>query len=131
MKLSDTSQHPTSLEELVDSAVEDVGRMMMKQQSMPSVQVSSGTVDLDCDKESSSEDSKSVGLSAADMLGERIIPLLRYLDVKMAKYAELAIADSYVELIRSRTRAKVATSAEVAERVVSLTSKCATVKSIL
>ncbi|OAE28699.1 hypothetical protein AXG93_2091s1060 [Marchantia polymorpha subsp. ruderalis] len=86
--------------------------MMMKQQSMPSVQVSSGTVDLDCDKESSSEDSKSVGLSAADMLGERIIPLLRYLDVKMAKYAELAIADSYVELIRSRTRAKVATSAE-------------------
>ncbi|OAE22841.1 hypothetical protein AXG93_2100s1010 [Marchantia polymorpha subsp. ruderalis] len=44
--------------------------------------------------------------------------LRRYLDGKMAKYAKPAIAGFYMELVRSRTRAKVAASANVAERVI-------------
>ncbi|OAE35193.1 hypothetical protein AXG93_3656s1020 [Marchantia polymorpha subsp. ruderalis] len=73
---------------------------------------------------------------AAVLQSEQVISLLRYIycshmDGKMAKYAEPAIRKSYVKLVRSKTKAKVAASAEVAERVASLTSKCATVKATL
>lgn len=104
---------------------------MMEQQPVHSAQVSLSIVDLDYGEGPSAKKHKSAGLSAADMLGERIIPLLRYQDEEMAKYAELAIAGSYVKLVRSRTRAKMAASAELAERVVSLTSECAIVKATL
>lgn len=49
----------------------------------------------------------------------------------MAKYIELAIARYYVELVRSRTQAKVTAYVEVAERVASLTLECATVNATL
>lgn len=93
--------------------------------------MSSGTVDLDSDEGPSAEEPMSVGLSATDMLGKQVISLLMYLDAKMAKYAEPAIAGFYVELMRSRTRTKVAASVEVVERVVSLTFECATMKTTL
>lgn len=43
---------------------------MAEQQPMPLGQVSSGAVNLDCCEESSANESKSAGLSAADMLDE-------------------------------------------------------------
>ncbi|OAE18852.1 hypothetical protein AXG93_1647s1010 [Marchantia polymorpha subsp. ruderalis] len=70
--------------------------MMIKQQLMSSTQVPLGTIDLNCGKGPSTKEPKSAGLSAADVLDERIIPFFRYLDGKMAKYAEPAIARSYV-----------------------------------
>ncbi|OAE22615.1 hypothetical protein AXG93_2272s1010 [Marchantia polymorpha subsp. ruderalis] len=105
--------------------------MMTGQQPAPLTQVSSGTIDLESGEGPSAKESKSVGLSAVDMLGKQVIPLLKYLDEKMAKYAKPTIAGSYVELVRSKTRAKVATSAEVVERVLSLTSECTTAKATL
>lgn len=121
VELADTAEDPNLLEELEDRVVKDVGRTMTEQPPMTSGQVSSGIVDLDCGERPSAEEPKSAGLSAADMLDDRVIPLLRYLDRKMAKYTELAIAGSYVELVRTRTRARVATSVEIAERMASLT----------
>lgn len=76
-----------------------------------STQVTSGTVDLDNDEDPLADKPKSVGLSAADMLSKQVIPLFRYLDGKLEKYAESSIARSYMELVRSRTRTKVAASA--------------------
>lgn len=65
------------------------------------------------------------------MSSKRVVSLLRYLHRKMAKYAEPAIAGSYVELVSNRMRAKVIASVEVVERVTSLTLECATMKAIL
>lgn len=121
-ELSDTEEDPTSLEELEDRVVEDVGRTLIKQQPAPSSQVSSGTVILDNNQDPSAEEPKLVGLSAADMLNKQVIPLLRYLDGKLEKYAGPSIARSYVELMRNRTRAKVATSIETTKRVQSLST---------
>ncbi|OAE30602.1 hypothetical protein AXG93_2909s1050 [Marchantia polymorpha subsp. ruderalis] len=90
-ELSDTEEDPTSLEELEDRVVEDVGRTLIKQQPAPSSQVSSGTVILDNNQDPSAEEPKLVGLSAADMLNKQVIPLLRYLDAELAaKAKELA-----------------------------------------
>ncbi|OAE32309.1 hypothetical protein AXG93_2190s1290 [Marchantia polymorpha subsp. ruderalis] len=100
LELSDTA------EGLVDRVVEDVKRTMTEQQPMPLAQVSSRTIDLDCGGGPSAEEPKLVGLSVADMLAERVIALLSYLDGKMAKYAELAIAGSYVNLMHSKTQTK-------------------------
>lgn len=49
----------------------------------------------------------------------------------MAKYVESELARFYIELVRRRTRAKVATFVEIAERVASLTSECTTVTATL
>ncbi|OAE21909.1 hypothetical protein AXG93_3988s1150 [Marchantia polymorpha subsp. ruderalis] len=54
---------------------------------------------------------------------------LEYLDGKMTKYFEPKLADAYVELVRSRTKA--VASMEVAERVASLTFECAAKTAIL
>ncbi|OAE35926.1 hypothetical protein AXG93_879s1160 [Marchantia polymorpha subsp. ruderalis] len=72
-----------------------------------------------------------IGFNATDMLGKRVISLLRYLDRKLTKYVEPIIAGYYIELVRCKTAAKVATSVVVAERVASLTFECMTVKSTL
>lgn len=46
------------------------------------------------------------------MLDEQIIPLLSYLDGKITKYAKPIIAGSYIKLVRSRTKTKVAAFAK-------------------
>ncbi|OAE23325.1 hypothetical protein AXG93_4093s1010 [Marchantia polymorpha subsp. ruderalis] len=46
----------------------------------------------------------------AGVLCEQVVPLLRYLDRKAAKYADPRHRRSYVELVRNRTRFKVATN---------------------
>ncbi|OAE22388.1 hypothetical protein AXG93_2318s1350 [Marchantia polymorpha subsp. ruderalis] len=89
------------------------------------------SVDLDCGEGPLIEEPKSAGLSVADILGKQMVPLLRYLDMKMTKYAKPAIAGSYVKFVCGRTRTKVVASVEVAERVSSWISEFATVKATL
>ncbi|OAE21925.1 hypothetical protein AXG93_242s1060 [Marchantia polymorpha subsp. ruderalis] len=55
------------------------------------------------------EEEELVGAPAA-ALCEQVVPLLRYLDRKMEKYADPRQPGSYVELVRRRTRTKVHTS---------------------
>ncbi|OAE18708.1 hypothetical protein AXG93_4448s1450 [Marchantia polymorpha subsp. ruderalis] len=55
------------------------------------------------------EEEEMVGAPTA-ALCEQVVPLLRYLDRKMEKYADPRQPGSYVELVRRRTRTKVHTS---------------------
>ncbi|OAE34656.1 hypothetical protein AXG93_4034s1090 [Marchantia polymorpha subsp. ruderalis] len=55
------------------------------------------------------EEEEIVGAPAA-ALCEQVVPLLRYLDRKIDKYADPRQPWSYVELVRRRTRTKVHTS---------------------
>lgn len=84
-EVADKAMDPNSMEELIDQEVENVERTIDEQQSMSSGHVSSSTIDLNCGEGPSVKKSKSVRLSAIDILSERVVPLLRYLDGKMAK----------------------------------------------
>lgn len=50
---------------------------------------------------------KMVQGSSTGVLCGQVVPLLQYLDRKVAKYAESRHPGSYVELVRNRTRTKV------------------------
>lgn len=54
--------------------------------------------------------------NVADVLCGQVLPLLQYLDLKCAKYAGSATNRSYMELVRNRTRAKVAASSAAAAK---------------
>lgn len=66
----------------------------------------------DDEDESSSEEQeeKSVQGTPTRVLCEQVVPLLRYLDRKVAKYGDPRHRGSYVELVRNPTRTKVMTS---------------------
>ncbi|OAE20939.1 hypothetical protein AXG93_3256s1860 [Marchantia polymorpha subsp. ruderalis] len=66
----------------------------------------------DDEDESSSEEQEeeSVQGTSTRVLCEQVVPLLRYLDRKVAKYGDSRHRGSYVELVRNRTRIKVMTS---------------------
>lgn len=66
----------------------------------------------DDEDESSSEEEEEelVQGTPTTALCEKVVPLLRYLDRKVAKYADPRHPGSYVELVRRRTRTKVRTS---------------------
>ncbi|OAE32873.1 hypothetical protein AXG93_3052s1030 [Marchantia polymorpha subsp. ruderalis] len=83
---------------------------------------------FDCGKEHLAEEPKTAEFSLADLMSDRIVSLIKYLDGKMAKYPEPESVGSYVELVRRKTKAKVVATAKVAERVASLTSECATMR---
>ncbi|OAE21657.1 hypothetical protein AXG93_297s1000 [Marchantia polymorpha subsp. ruderalis] len=70
----------------------------------------------DDEDESSSEEEEeeSVQGTPTTALCEQVVPLLRYLDRKVAKYADPRHPGSYVELVRRRTRTKVRTSSLLA-----------------
>ncbi|OAE19210.1 hypothetical protein AXG93_4751s1150 [Marchantia polymorpha subsp. ruderalis] len=59
---------------------------------------------------SSEEEKQSVAGTPTAALCEQVVPLLRYLDRKVEKYADPRQPGSYVELVRRRTRTKVHTS---------------------
>ncbi|OAE18212.1 hypothetical protein AXG93_3354s1000 [Marchantia polymorpha subsp. ruderalis] len=56
---------------------------------------------------SDEEEEQSVKGTPTTALCEQVVPLLRYLDRKVAKYADPRYPVSYVELVRMRTRIKV------------------------
>ncbi|OAE23875.1 hypothetical protein AXG93_3001s1040 [Marchantia polymorpha subsp. ruderalis] len=59
---------------------------------------------------SGEEEEQSVACTPTTALCEQVVPLLRYLDCKVTKYADPRQPWSYVELVRRRTRTKVRTS---------------------
>ncbi|OAE22662.1 hypothetical protein AXG93_4232s1010 [Marchantia polymorpha subsp. ruderalis] len=63
---------------------------------------------------SDEEEEQSVKGTPTTALCEQVVPLLRYLDRKVAKYADPRYPGSYVELVRRRTRTKVRTSSLLA-----------------
>ncbi|OAE24640.1 hypothetical protein AXG93_4863s1030 [Marchantia polymorpha subsp. ruderalis] len=66
----------------------------------------------DDEDESSSEEQEeeSVQGTPTGVLSEQVVPLLPYLDHKVAKYGDPRHRGSYVKLVRNRTRTKVMTS---------------------
>ncbi|OAE30356.1 hypothetical protein AXG93_4201s1580 [Marchantia polymorpha subsp. ruderalis] len=96
--------------------------------TLSSCQVSSKTLEFDRGKGLSVCEPKLAEFSLSDLLNERIVPLVKYLDSKMVKYSVPASsASSYVELVRIRTKTKALATAGVTERIAILTSECATV----
>ncbi|OAE23647.1 hypothetical protein AXG93_4720s1120 [Marchantia polymorpha subsp. ruderalis] len=65
------------------------------------------------DTPSEEEEVESVGGTPTGVLCEQVVPLLRYLDRKATKYGNPRHRGSYVELVRNRTRIKVATNFEL------------------
>lgn len=69
---------------------------------------------------------KLVEFSLIDLLNDIIVPLVKCLDRKMTKYSVSAsTTTSYLKLVHRRTKTKAIATAEVTERVASLTSECA------
>lgn len=71
---------------------------------------------METGEEPSAEDAQAPGLEAADVLCGQVLPLLQYLDQKREKYADARTNESYVDIVRSRTRTKVAVAVQVAAK---------------
>ncbi|OAE33767.1 hypothetical protein AXG93_4361s1000 [Marchantia polymorpha subsp. ruderalis] len=98
-QLEEPTVESNSVVELLERVVAKMKRTIVKPPMMPSCQLSSGIVDFDCGKGSSTEEPKTAELSVADLLSDRIDTLLKYSERKMTKYAEPELARSYVELV--------------------------------
>lgn len=83
---------------------------------MASPRTSTGTVILETEEDPLVEDIQLEGINAADVLCRQVIPLLRYLNSKLKKYAGPTNVGSNVELMRNRTWMKVATAFAVLEK---------------
>lgn len=79
-------------------------------------QTSTRTVILETGKDTLTEENKSEGVNATDVLCGQVIPLLWYLNSKLGKYARTTNVGSYVELVRNRMRGKMATAHIVAKK---------------
>ncbi|OAE31461.1 hypothetical protein AXG93_725s1510 [Marchantia polymorpha subsp. ruderalis] len=91
---------PTPLEMLAESGAAVAAEEAARSSSRESPGISVATEILDSDDESSSEgqESESVKGTPTGVLCEQVVPLLRYLDRKTAKYADPRHRRSYVEL---------------------------------
>lgn len=107
--------------------VVEVKKSMAEQPMMPLCQVSLDTVEFDCGEGPSIDEPKLAKFSLAHLLNDRIVSLVKYLDRKMTEYlVPASIAKFYVELVRKRTKAKVAATAKVTKKVANLTFECVT-----
>ncbi|OAE19056.1 hypothetical protein AXG93_2839s1520 [Marchantia polymorpha subsp. ruderalis] len=87
-----------------------------------SLNIPSVTVEFDTSKGPLAYQPKAEELSLSDLLSERIVLLMKYLDQKMVKYSVPAsLMGSYVELVHRRTKAKAAATDGVTERIKILT----------
>ncbi|OAE22250.1 hypothetical protein AXG93_412s1400 [Marchantia polymorpha subsp. ruderalis] len=91
---------------------------------MTSCQISLGTVKFDYSKVPLAEDPKTTEFGLVDLLSDRIVSLVKYLDGKMAKYSvPTCSAGSYVQLVHKRTKTKVVATAKL-ERGKDLNADC-------
>ncbi|OAE23999.1 hypothetical protein AXG93_4541s1010 [Marchantia polymorpha subsp. ruderalis] len=81
-----------------------------------SPRTSTGTVILETGEDSSAEEIQSEGVNTADVLCGQVIPLLGYLNSKLGKYVRTINVGSYVELVRNKTRVKMATAHAVVDK---------------
>lgn len=101
---------PTALDILAGSGAAVAEEEAARPSPVGSPGTSVATEILETDEDTSSEEEQeveSVKGTPTAALCEQVVPLLRYLDGKMAKYASRRYPISYVELIRNRTRTKV------------------------
>ncbi|OAE30616.1 hypothetical protein AXG93_1037s1020 [Marchantia polymorpha subsp. ruderalis] len=101
---------PTALDILAGSGAAVAAEAAARHSSRESPRDSVATEILETEDETSSEEQEadSVRGTPTGVLCEQIVPLLRYLDRKAAKYASSRKPQSYVEIVKSRTRSKVA-----------------------
>lgn len=96
----------TSGEGSLERVVTEGEKTVAEQSTMPTCQMSSSTVEFDRGEEPLMNEPKLAEFSLADLLSDRMVSLVKYLDGKMAKYSVPTYASgSYVELVRKRTKA--------------------------
>ncbi|OAE35249.1 hypothetical protein AXG93_1162s1250 [Marchantia polymorpha subsp. ruderalis] len=103
----------TALEILARSGAAVAAEEATRPSSRESPRIPVATEILDSEDEdlgSKEQDVESVLGTPTGVLCEQVVPLLRYLDRKAAKYADPRHRRSYAELVRNRTRIKVATN---------------------
>lgn len=106
-----------------------IGKLVSEKPTLSLCQISSGTIEFDMDEVPSACEPKLTKTSLSNLLNERFVLLLKYLNRKMVKYSvSVSLAGSYVELVRRRTKSKATTTAKVTERIAILTSECATLQ---
>lgn len=103
-------------EKIAERVVEGVEGEITAHPPVASPRTSTGTVIFETGEDLSAEEIQSGGVNVADVLCGQVVPLLRYLDGKVRKYAGSITVGSYVKLVRNRTQAKVATTHVVAEK---------------
>ncbi|OAE18214.1 hypothetical protein AXG93_3354s1020 [Marchantia polymorpha subsp. ruderalis] len=101
---------PTPLEMLAGHGVEAGAEEAVRPSARESSRISGATKILESKEDTPSEEEevKSVQGTPTGVLCEQVVPLLRYLDRKAAKYEDPCQGGSYVELVRHQTRIKVA-----------------------
>ncbi|OAE27306.1 hypothetical protein AXG93_2817s1110 [Marchantia polymorpha subsp. ruderalis] len=106
---------PTLLEVLAGHGVAAAAEEATRLNARDSPRISSATEILATkdDTPSEEEEVESVPSTPTGVLCEQVVPLLRYLDCKAIKYRDPRHRGSYVELVRNRTRIKVATTLEL------------------
>ncbi|OAE23680.1 hypothetical protein AXG93_4520s1030 [Marchantia polymorpha subsp. ruderalis] len=106
---------PTPLEMLAGSGAAVAAEEATRPTSRQSPRISVATEILNSEDDSSSEEQEveSVQGTPTGVLCKQVVPLLRYLDFKAAKYADPRHPGSYVELVKNRSRIKVATNLEL------------------
>ncbi|OAE23805.1 hypothetical protein AXG93_1151s1000 [Marchantia polymorpha subsp. ruderalis] len=103
---------PTALDILAGSGVAIAEEAAEQHSSRESPRASMATEILETEDETSSEaqEADSMRGTPTGILCEQIVPLLRYLDRKAVKYGNPRKPQSYVELVKNRTKTKVATN---------------------
>lgn len=110
------ARSPTALDILAGSgaAVAAAEATRPSFRESPRISVAIEILDLEDEEDevsvSEGQEVESVQGRPTGVLCEQVVPLLRYLDRKAAKYADPRHRGSYVELMRNRTRIKVATN---------------------
>ncbi|OAE22812.1 hypothetical protein AXG93_496s1070 [Marchantia polymorpha subsp. ruderalis] len=106
---------PTPLEMLAGHGVEAAAEESMRPSTRESPRILAATEILESEDDTPSEEEEvqSVRGTPIGVLCEQVVPLLRYLDRKVAKYGKPRQGVSYVVLVRHRTRIKVAANPEL------------------
>ncbi|OAE18465.1 hypothetical protein AXG93_2482s1130 [Marchantia polymorpha subsp. ruderalis] len=90
-----------------------IGKLVSEKPTLSLCQISSGTIEFDMDEVPSACEPKLTKTSLSNLLNERFVLLLKYLNRKMVKYSvSVSLAGSYVELVRRRTKSKATTTAK-------------------
>ncbi|OAE18850.1 hypothetical protein AXG93_2869s1000 [Marchantia polymorpha subsp. ruderalis] len=86
---------------------------LLRSRESPRISLATEILDSEDDESSEEEEVESIQSTPTGLLCEQVVPLLWYLDRKVAKYADPRHRVSYVELVKNQTRVKVATNLEL------------------
>lgn len=116
------ARSPIPLEMLAERGAAVAAEEAARPSSRELLRISEATEIFDTEDDTGSEDEEveSVRGTPMGVLCEEVIPLLQYFDRKAMRYADPRHRGSYVELVKNRTRIKVATNPEL----IALDLKC-------